>query len=538
MDGFWLVSRIGDKEMMADAAQRLRARLESSNDPDDLAYWNDLWAIEFKLRPVAEHADLRQKIAEDVRSIRSKGLNTREWLVALQAGYKQAADKAGQTWADDELVRLFPKSETVRWMVVDRWREDHPYPRSEDSEQQKQAYHRAVLQATAGWLKQWPNDESTWSSRFYSLTEFETSSNEEVAAAYDGYAKAHEQGGNTYSIPPIEVAVARFFLKRGFRLESIPGLLQRSLAEFERIQKGNSPSDLYPRQEGSDEGNLRYVRWETWPLLVEAFARTKQPQKAHEVLSQMAEALKQQKPTEKQKRMYANYQTAYWQATAKVAEAEQRKLDALMAYQTALAIRPKSSTPKSGKADELNENAQRLWKELGGTDEGWRAYLASTEISKEKPEAAETASWDTKSTVLPDFDLTDLQGRKWTLASLKGKVAFINLWATWCGPCRAELPYVQKLAEQLKDNKDVQLLTLNIDEDIGLVEPFMKENKYTFPVILGQGYAEGQGVYSIPRNWIVSVDGKLMFEGIGFGNDGNEWIKRASEAIQKVKAAQ
>jgi thiol-disulfide isomerase/thioredoxin len=252
----------------------------------------------------------------------------------------------------------------------------------------------------------------------------------------------------------------------------------------------------------------------------------------------MAEALKQQKPTEKQKRMYANYQTAYWQATAKVGEAEQRKLDALMAYQTALAIRPKSSTPKSGKADELNENAQRLWKELGGTDEGWQAYLASTAISKEKPEAAETASWDTKSTVLPDFDLTDLQGRKWTLASLKGKVAFINLWATWCGPCRAELPYVQKLAEQLKDNKDVQLLTLNIDEDIGMVEPFMKENKYTFPVILGQGYAEGLGVYSIPRNWIVSVDGKLMFEGIGFGNDGNEWIKRALEAIQKVKAAQ
>jgi len=79
------------------------------------------------------------------------------------------------------------------------------------------------------------------------------------------------------------------------------------------------------------------------------------------------------------------------------------------------------------------------------------------------------------------------------------------------------------------------VLTLNIDEDLGLVEPFMKENKYTFPVILGQAYAEGLGVYSIPRNWVVSIDGKVMFEGIGFGYDGDEWMKKALATIARVK---
>ncbi|HYK21273.1 MAG TPA: TlpA disulfide reductase family protein, partial [Pyrinomonadaceae bacterium] len=127
-------------------------------------------------------------------------------------------------------------------------------------------------------------------------------------------------------------------------------------------------------------------------------------------------------------------------------------------------------------------------------------------------------------------------GRKWSHADLKGKVTLINFWATWCGPCRLELPYVEKLREQLKDRKDVLVLTVNIDEEVGMVEPFMKENKYTFPVLLGQAYAEGQRINSIPRNWIVSLDGKVMFEGIGFGNDGEEWIKKATQVIEKVKS--
>jgi thiol-disulfide isomerase/thioredoxin len=221
---------------------------------------------------------------------------------------------------------------------------------------------------------------------------------------------------------------------------------------------------------------------------------------------------------------------------AKVAEAEQRKLDALTAYQTALTVR--TSPPRTGSKDELSDNTQRLWKELGGTDQGWRAYLARNEGPKVKPGSAEVATWDTKNTVMADFELADLEGRKWTLADLKGKVAFINLWATWCGPCRLELPYVQKLREQMKDKKDVLVLTLNIDDEVGMVQPFMKENKYNFPVILGQAYAQDQGVYSIPRNWVVSSDGKIMYEGIGFGNDGEEWMKKAAQIIEKVRSPQ
>ncbi len=535
MGGFNLIARTGDKQMMTEAAQRLRARLESSTTNDDLGYWDDLWTISFKIEPVPEYPRVRQQIADDLKRIRGMKLNSKEWLFALRGGYKQVGDKTNQRWAEDKLVQLFPKSETARWMVQTHWHEDHPYPKAEDSDARKQAYHQAVALITTEWLKQWPDDESTWAMRFHSMIELTESSNAGVQAAYNGYAKAHEQGGNTYFIPPIEVQVAQFYLKRGFHLESVPALLQKGLAGVTQIEKGNRGSDLYPSEEGSEDGNLRYVRWQSWPMLAEAYARLKEPDKSRDMLVQMAEALKQQKPSEKQKTAYANDQATYWQATAKVAEVEERRLDALMAYQTALAFRPKSAAPKLGKKDELSDYAQRLWKELGGTEQGWQAYLARNELSSSKPEAAEAMTWDIKNMVLPDFDLTDLQGHNWKLGDLKGKVVFINLWATWCGPCRTELPYVQKLSDQMKENKDVLVLTLNIDEELGLVEPFMKENKYTFRVIFGQAYAESQGVYSIPRNWVVSADGKLMFEGIGFGNDGEEWMKKAMTTIQKVK---
>jgi thiol-disulfide isomerase/thioredoxin len=539
-DGLSMVSRGNDKALMTTAAQTLRTRLEAAKGEDELGNWDNLWTLLFKLKPVPEHPQVRQQVAEDVKRLRAQNLNSRAWLQALQAGYKMADDKDGRRWAEDEMLRLFPKSDAAREMTQARFREAHPYPKPNDTPEKKLAYHQANLQATAEWIKQWPDAQFIWSSRFFSLSEVEGSTNAELEAAFDGFTKARAKNeGYSYSIPPQEISVARTFLQRGIRVEQVPALVQNGIAEIERIEANRSFDDLYPRDEGDEGSNLRYTRWQGWPLLAEAHAKLKQPDKAQEVLSLMSEALKKEKPGDKAKAwMKSNYaanQVTYWQATAKVAEAAARKLDALMAYQTALAFRPKSAVPKNGKKDELSDDAARLWKELGGTEQGWQAYLARNEASRNATEIAEAATWDAKSTVLPDFDLTDLQGRKWKLADLKGKVAFINLWATWCGPCVMELPYVQKLNEQMKDKKDVLVLTLNIDEELGLVEPFMKENKYNFTVLPAQTYAEGMGVFSIPRNWVVSVDGKLTFEGIGFGGDGEEWMKKAAEMIQKVK---
>ena len=74
-------------------------------------------------------------------------------------------------------------------------------------------------------------------------------------------------------------------------------------------------------------------------------------------------------------------------------------------------------------------------------------FAASAGVDASSPE--EDFRWSARDEEVAAFELGDLGGKTWTLASFAGKKVFVNLWATWCTPCRAELPYVQKLHEQL-----------------------------------------------------------------------------------------
>jgi thiol-disulfide isomerase/thioredoxin/tetratricopeptide (TPR) repeat protein len=536
-DSLSLISRSGDKEMMATTVKGLRTRLESSTRPSDLALWEYLWSMEFKLAPVPEHPQLRQKITDDMKRLRDRYPNSKDLVTALQAGYTQIGDKAGKRAAEDEFIRMQPNSSMSLFYTESRYREDHPFPKPDAPAAELNAYQQGIVQVTTQWLARWPNEESLWGKLIFALAELEGTKLADMDAAYNSYLKAHEKGGAWRVTPPLDITVARFYLQHGFHVDRVPALINKGLAETEQIES-NSKSDLVTRDDDWD--SLKNTRLQAWPLLAEAYARLKQPAKAQEVLAQFAELAKPKEFSgpnkDARERSLAYTQSDYWQAVAKVAEVERRKLDALTAYQTAMMVRPKTSATGDDQS-ELGTTAKRLWKELGGTPQGWHAYLARVGAAKSRVATAEVATWDAKNTALPEFELTDLAGRKWSLADLKGKVAFINLWATWCGPCKMELPYVEKLRERLKDRKDVLVLTLNTDEEIGRVEPFMKENKYTFPVLLGQAYADSQGVNSIPRNWVVAVDGKILFEGIGWGNDGEEWMKRAADIIEKVKGS-
>ncbi len=96
---------------------------------------------------------------------------------------------------------------------------------------------------------------------------------------------------------------------------------------------------------------------------------------------------------------------------------------------------------------------------------------------------------------------------------------------------------MQKLYERLKDRKDVQVVTFNVDDDVGLVAPFMKENKYTFPVIpAGDLVRQMVPMLGIPLNWIVDAGGVVRQEAAGFGGDGDRWADEMVAALEKLRA--
>ncbi len=109
---------------------------------------------------------------------------------------------------------------------------------------------------------------------------------------------------------------------------------------------------------------------------------------------------------------------------------------------------------------------------------------------------------------------------------LMGKGTLINFWATWCGPCRAEHSEIQKLCDRLKDSSRLQVLTFSVDDDPERVKAYIKEKRYTFPVIHSPDLADKLFPYAgLPSNVVVNSDGKrTSLYSFGGGADGLQHI--------------
>jgi hypothetical protein len=98
------------------------------------------------------------------------------------------------------------------------------------------------------------------------------------------------------------------------------------------------------------------------------------------------------------------------------------------------------------------------------------------------------------------------------------------------------LPHFQKLFEKTKDRSDLILMTMNIDEELGLVEPFVKEKGFTFPVLPALGFINNVlDSISIPRCWILDAQGKWQWEQIGFNSSEADWEGTMLAKLESVK---
>jgi thiol-disulfide isomerase/thioredoxin len=109
-----------------------------------------------------------------------------------------------------------------------------------------------------------------------------------------------------------------------------------------------------------------------------------------------------------------------------------------------------------------------------------------------------------------DFTLTDLEGRPWHLKELKGRVVLVNFWATWCVPCRKEMPDLQALYDKYKDHGFV-VFSIS-DEEANKVKPFIAEKKISYPILLDPGRKVNDLfiIQAIPENFVYDREGKLV----------------------------
>jgi peroxiredoxin len=134
-------------------------------------------------------------------------------------------------------------------------------------------------------------------------------------------------------------------------------------------------------------------------------------------------------------------------------------------------------------------------------DEQFRAAMAGLEADDRKREH-------------PEFTLKDLSGKTWTFSELRGKVVLVNFWATWCPPCRKEMPDLEMLYGRF-ESKGLVVLGIS-DEEAAKVEPFIRERKVSFPVLLDPGRKVNEMfvVDGIPKSFVYDREGKLVAQSI------------------------
>lgn len=116
-----------------------------------------------------------------------------------------------------------------------------------------------------------------------------------------------------------------------------------------------------------------------------------------------------------------------------------------------------------------------------------------------------------------DFTLKDVDGNQVSLASYKGKVILLNFWATWCGPCKAEIPGFVRLQEKYRDQ--LVIIGFSVDDTAEKAKAYAAEYKMNYPILLGEGREDVQDAYGpiwgIPASFVISKDGKVCRKHMG-----------------------
>jgi thiol-disulfide isomerase/thioredoxin len=505
-----------DTALVVREASRIRSNLKNRTDPEALAAYPILWSLEAAAHRSDEQGEAIARLKEDITRLLLPGvprnaawLATMESVSFVQEGLDEYAEAASR-----EIAARYPNSAAAV----------------------REAYHKArkAGQSTVPVVRQFPGSLSIAGATAREAASDPSATPTEIHEAivlFLAAVKADPDGMRTR--PPQPIEIAQMLVKRGI-VEDVPDLVFAGFSAVERDFSPKNANDVFGASEASrrqrDQDNL----W-GYNALSEAYIRLGRLPAARDLLIQQEDVLNRLRPADStstsDKSRFAEDEAMFWYVKGLFAEAELRKMDALIDYRNSISSFP-PRRPSPDRRDQVMQAAQRLWKEVGGTAQGWNDWTARSSLVSFDAGSGGTNAW----MKLPaDLTFSDVLGRQYTPKDLAGKTTLVTLWASWCGPCRAELPYFEKLYRQFARRDDVVLLAFNVDDDVADMNKALAELKLSIPAVHAAPFVYSMlAPVAIPANWLLTPS-KTELLHLPEGTLP-EWQAKMAEALEKASA--
>jgi hypothetical protein len=399
------------------------------------------------------------------------------------------------------------------------WEKEHPHGHTKAEWEARQ---KALADATSEWIRQWPDNHLAWEFRREAI--LFAKSEEQWAKVGDGLLRTSgpEEMEDTKRLVAMDWIAAGVFLPK-----AMCWLREQwdKLEADSHTYSNDVDGDIKAASTTARRGVLVHE-------LTACSIKMRDWKTAHWALERYRQWLDGdfRKHFDADPREFPDHDGRYAQFAGEVAEEENRLVDALAFYQQ-IVVNPWSLQEYGGR---WHDKANAIWRKLGGTNEGWQVWsqLRDTGGLMTLPRGMPMQPWIAMNRPLPEMDVADANGRKWTLPDLRGKRVFVFLWATWCAPFWRHLGAVQKTYEALKGRPDALLLTVSLDEDPAAVPKFMKERGYSFPVLNGtEWHARLKSTHVMGETWYVDPDAHLRLVRVAVPYDEATWV---GEALEKL----
>ena len=498
-------------------AGRLRRAIETRTGSGIGEYYSMLWPAELRAADSEHAADVKRQIAADLPRVRE--LDPQSYHVQAEA-YRLTGDTAMAEYTEQK-VKDAPKRQTVR-QAIDGWLLTHHPPARDAAPEDRVRSEQEVLAASATWVRDWPEEPYAWSKRFEIVARQKETTSDELKQLGDKVVEVAHRHPARWSVNPEVLMVAREWNRRGLRVADCAKLAAEAVVLIQHAPSQESDLWSTPQSDSQYEARVIGSLFDAYDIQTQTAIQLQDYTQTEATIGEMKIWLDRHHTDNL--RPFSSFNLA----KARLAEAQDHPLDAVGFYQRAI---------QTGSFDaEVMARTRALFEQNYVSREPFETWLTRPPDPQLWVDWYNPASrWTRLDQPMDAFHAADLTGRMWTAADLKGKATLIAAWATWCEPCLTQLAEVEKLHSLTKDRHDVQVITLNLDEDASKVEPFVRQHGFTFPVIPAteavKGWAPG---VVLPHAWIADASAHLRRETSVFDARIANW---AQDVLDQLAAA-